>query len=144
MPEKYVAESLVEAFAGEDLSGKRILLPRAAVARDVAPAELGRRGAQVDVVEAYRTEIPEGASARAAQILSGARKPDWVVFTSSSTVTNFVNAAGTAPLEGVRVASIGPVTSAAARQRGIAVTVQAEPYTIDGLIEAILRAQGVS
>jgi len=144
MPEKYVAESLVEAFAGEDLTGKRILLPRAAVARDVVPAELARRGAQLDVVEAYRTEIPEGASARAAQIFSAARKPDWIVFTSSSTVTNFVSAAGTAPLEGVRVASIGPVTSAAARQRGLVVTVQADPFTLDGLVAAILRAEGVS
>ena len=65
MPEEYVAESLVEAFADEDLQGKRILLPRAAVARDLVPVELTRRGATVDVVEAYRTVIPEDAAARA-------------------------------------------------------------------------------
>ena len=55
MPEEYVAESLVKAFANEDLSRRRILLPRAAVARDLVPVELKRRGATVDVVEAYRT-----------------------------------------------------------------------------------------
>jgi len=144
MPEQYVAESLVEAFAGEDLTGKRILLPRAAVARDLVPVELARRGAQVDVVEAYRTEIPEGVPARAAQVFSARRKPDWITFTSSSTVVNLVRAAGVAVLEGVRVASIGPVTSAAARQRGLAVTVEADPFTLDGLVAAILRAEGVS
>ena len=144
MPEKYVAESLVEAFTGEDLTGKRILLPRAAVARDVVPAELARRGAQVDVVEAYRTVIPEEAPTLAAKIFSAARKPDWVTFTSSSTVGNFVRAAGVEALAGVRVASIGPVTTAAARRHGIQVAVEAETFTLDGLVEAILRAVGVA
>src|SRR5204863_2241371 len=63
MPTEYVAESLLEALAGDDLAGKRILLPRAAVARDLVPLELTRRGAKVDVVEAYRTEVPQDASA---------------------------------------------------------------------------------
>ena len=62
MPEEYVAESLLKAFAGEDLEGHRILLPRAAVARDLVPVELTRRGAIVDVVEAYRTVIPADAA----------------------------------------------------------------------------------
>jgi hydroxymethylbilane synthase len=144
MPGKYVAESLVEAFAGEDLTGNKILLPRAAVARDVVPAELARRGAQVDVVEAYSTAIPEEAPAMAARLFSGARKPDWITFTSSSTVVNFVRSAGAAALAGVRVASIGPVTTRAAKRHGIAVTVEAETFTIDGLVAAILRAEGVS
>jgi hydroxymethylbilane synthase len=144
VPARYVAESLVEAFAGEDLTGKRILLPRAAVARDVVPAELARRGAQVDVVEAYRTAIPEQAPALARQIFSGVRKPDWVTFTSSSTAVNFARVAGAAALEGVRVASIGPVTTGAARKHGLEVTVEAEAFTIDGLIEAILRSEGVA
>jgi uroporphyrinogen III methyltransferase/synthase len=119
------------------LTGKRILLPRAAVARDVVPVELTRRGAHVDVVEAYRTAMPEDAPARAAEIF--ARKPDWITFTSSSTVQNFVAAAGKAALDGVKVASIGPVTSNTARALGIAVTVEAAPFTIDGLVNAILR-----
>jgi uroporphyrinogen III methyltransferase/synthase len=141
MPDEYVAEKLVEAFAAEVLEGKYILLPRAALARDVVPAELGRRGARVDVVEAYRTAVPENASVLAREIFSGPRKPDWITFTSASTVTNFVAATGAGALDDVRVASIGPVTSAAAATHGIAVTVEASEFTIDGLIAAILSAE---
>ncbi len=137
MGTEYVAEGLLAAFAGYDLTGKRILLPRAAVARDLVPVELTNRGAQVDVVEAYRTAMPDHARARAAEIF--AHKPDWITFTSSSTVQNFVAAAGAGALEGVKVASIGPVTSKTARDLGIQVTVEAAKFTIDGLVEAMLR-----
>jgi uroporphyrinogen III methyltransferase/synthase len=140
MPGEYVAESLVLAFEGEELKGKRILLPRAAVARDVVPTSLRRRGAHVDVVEAYRTAIPENAPALAREIFAAGRKPDWITFTSSSTVTNFVRAAGVEALEGVRVASIGPVTTATARKLGITVTAEAATFTMEGLAEAIRRA----
>ena len=140
VPEEYVAESLVAAFEGYELGGKRILLPRAAVARDLAPAELSKRGAHVDVVEAYRTVVPRDMAARAREVFFDERKPDWITFTSSSTVANFVQAAGSNTLEGVRVASIGPVTSATARKYGLDVTVEASPYTIDGLVAAITRA----
>jgi uroporphyrinogen III methyltransferase/synthase len=139
MPEEYVAESLVEAFAGEPLAGKRILLPRAAVARDTAPDGLRARGALVDVVEAYRSEIPEGAALRASELFHGAHRPDWITFTSSSTVKNCVAAAGLEALQGIRIASIGPVTSAVCRQYGLDVTVEASPYTTAGLLEAILN-----
>jgi uroporphyrinogen III methyltransferase/synthase len=136
MGAEYVAEGLVAAFTNHDLAGRKILLPRAAVARDLVPVELTRRGAQVDVVEAYRTVMPDDAPARAAEVC--AHKPDWITFTSSSTVQNFVAAAGAAALEGVKVASIGPVTSKTARALGIGVTVEATQFTIDGLVEAIL------
>ena len=139
VPPEYVAESLVEAFAGEELHGKRMLLPRAAVARDVAPEALRARGAVVDVVEAYRTVVPEDAAERAREIF-GVRKPDWITFTSSSTVNNFVAAAGREALDGVRVASIGPVTSHTLREHGVAVDVEAPVFTTDGLIEAIMAA----
>ena len=139
MPEEYRAESLVQAFAAHDLVGKRILLPRAAVARDVVPAELTRRGAHVDVVEAYRTVVPEDAPQRAREIFTAERKADWIAFTSSSTVKNFVRAAGVEVLRGVRVASIGPVTTATARGHGLEIAAEAATYTIDGLIAAILR-----
>ena len=140
MGQEYVAESLVEALAAHDLQGQRILLPCAAVARDLAPAELARRGALVDVVEAYRTSAPEGAAAAAAEIFGAVDRPHWITFSSSSTVHNFVAAAGTAALEGVRVASIGPVTSATARRLGIQVAVEAPVFTVDGLVEAILQS----
>lgn len=137
MPAEYVAESLVRAFAQYELSGARILLPRAAVARDVAPGSLRERGAQVDVVEAYRTEIPEGAAALAREIFAAGAKPGWITFTSSSTVHHFVAAAGADALAGVRVASIGPVTSATAREYGIEVAVEAAKFTSEGLVDAI-------
>ncbi len=140
MGKEYVAESLVAAFAAEDLAGKRVLLPRAAVARDVVPVELGKRGARVDMVEAYRTVVPANAAARAADIF-GDQKPHWITFTSSSTVQNFAAVAGAGALAAVKVASIGPVTSATARSLGIEVAAEASPYTIDGLIAAILRAE---
>jgi uroporphyrinogen III methyltransferase / synthase len=140
MPPEYVAESLVAAFAGFELAGQRILLPRAAVARDVVPVELARRGALVDVVEAYRTVIPADAPALAARIFGGAAKPDWITFTSSSTVTHFVEAAGAGALQGVRVASIGPVTTATARSFGIPVSVEAGTFSISGLVEVIAAA----
>jgi uroporphyrinogen III methyltransferase/synthase len=135
MPEEYVAESLVAAFGSLNLGGRRVLLPRAALARDLVPAELARRGATVDVVEAYRTVAPENLAERAREVL--ARKPHWVTFTSSSTVKNFVAAAGREALTGVKIASIGPVTSATVREHGMAVEVEANPHTIEGLVAAI-------
>jgi uroporphyrinogen III methyltransferase/synthase len=135
MPKEYVAESLLEALAADDLAGKRVLLPRAAVARDLVPVELTRRGAMVDVVEAYRTMMPEDASTRAPEIL--ARKPHWITFTSSSAVKNFVTIAGVQPLAGVKIASIGPITSATLSEHGLTVDVEAHPHTVPGLIEAI-------
>jgi uroporphyrinogen-III synthase len=135
LPKEYVAESLLEALADDDLAGKRVLLPRAAVARDLVPVDLTRRGAIVDVVEAYRTAVPEDAVARAREVL--ARNPTWITFTSSSTVKNFVAIAG-AP-SGIRVASIGPITSATARELGLTVDVEANPHTVPGLVAAIER-----
>ncbi len=136
MPKEYVAESLVEAFASEELQSRRILLPRAAVARDVIPLELSRRGATVDVVEAYRTLAPTDLAARARAIL--ASKPHWITFTSSSTVTNFIAAAGREALLEIKIASIGRVTSATLREHDIQPTVEADPHTTGGLIKAIL------
>jgi uroporphyrinogen III methyltransferase/synthase len=140
MPEAFVAESLVEAFSKEDLRGKRILLPRAAEARELLPESLRHFGARVDVVPAYRNVIPAEARARAAKIFAGGKKPHWVTFTSSSTVRNFLDVAGAAALDGVRTASIGPVTSATLRENGIAVAAEACEFTSDGLIAAVIAA----
>ncbi len=89
---EYVAEGLLEALAPYSLTGVRMLIARAAVARDLLPAELARRGARVDVVEAYRTSTPSDLAQRAAGVLS--RKPDWMTFTSSSTAQNLIHAVG--------------------------------------------------
>ena len=139
MGKEYVAEGLLEAFGPYDLAGRRVLLPRAAVARDLVPIELVRRGARVDVVEAYRTVVPEGAAGQAGEIFGAARKPDMITFTSSSTVRNFVGVAGAASLQGVKAVSIGPVTTETARGLGIEVAASARVFTIDGLVEAVLE-----
>ena len=138
MGKEYVAEGLLEAFAPYPLAGKVVLLPRAAVARDLVPAELTRRGAHVDVVEAYRTVVPDEAARQVREVFGAAHKPDCVTFTSSSTVENFVAAAGAETLAGVPVVSIGPVTTRTARSLGIEVTAEARIFTVDGLVEAIL------
>ena len=135
---EYVAEGLLEALREYDLAGARILIARAAAARDVLPKELTRRGAQVDVVEAYRTVPPDNLATNAANSLTP--KPDWITFTSSSTVQNLVASVGVESLKGVRIASIGPVTSATLRRHGIPVSVEASVYTVSGLVEAILAA----
>jgi uroporphyrinogen III methyltransferase / synthase len=141
MPEEYVAESVVKAFASEQLAAKKILLPRAAVARDLIPTDLAKLGAQVDVVEAYRNTLPPNAGARAHEIFSSEKKPDWVTFTSSSTVKNLLAITGREALEGSRIASIGPVTSATLRAHGLKVDAEAKQFTLDGLVEAILAYQ---
>jgi uroporphyrinogen-III synthase len=122
-----------------DLEGTRILIARAAVARDLLPVELERRGATVDVVEAYRTVPPANLAENAANIL--ARKPDWITFTSSSTVHNLVDAVGASRLHGFRCASIGPVTTATLRQYGLNAAAEAGVYTIPGLAEALLASR---
>jgi len=135
VPERYVAESLVEALAELPLEGRPVLVARAAEARDVLPDALSERAAQVDVVALYETvvEQPEGAA------LARAREADYLTFTSSSTVHNLVQAVGENGLpDGARVVSIGPVTSEAAREAGLRVDAEAKRHDIDGLIEALL------
>src|SRR5215831_11951983 len=90
VPEKYVAESVIEALRGKIFKGSRVLLVRAKVARDVLPDELHKAGATVDVIEAYETVVPEGAAERLNKIFANpATRPHVVTFTSSSTATNF-------------------------------------------------------
>jgi uroporphyrinogen III methyltransferase/synthase len=130
VPPRFVAEALVEAFPA---GSGRVLLPRAAVARDTLPDGLRAKGWTVDVVEAYRTErIPVTDEAR-----ERARTADAITFTSSSTVTNFLDAAGRDALPPV-VACIGPVTAGTARAQGLRVDVEAAEHTIDGLVEALV------
>ena len=135
---EYVAEGLLRALEGFDLRGSRVLIARAAVARDILPLELANRGAQVEVVEAYRTIPPAGLASQADEVLS--RRPDWITFTSSSTVENLISAIGPAKLAGIRVASIGPVTSATLRKHNIGTEAEASVYTVPGLVNAILSA----
>ncbi len=138
VPEEYVAESVVAALSGEGLTGLRILLPRAAVARDVIPGELRGLGAVVDVLPIYETVVPADLEERAVAAFA-APKPDWITLTSSSTVKHLLAAAGPETLGGVKIASIGPVTSDMARRHGLTVTVEADQATIEALVEAVAR-----
>lgn len=136
IPDEYVAESVVAALSAEGLEGKRVLLPRAAVGRDVIPEELTRLGAHVDVLPVYETVVPP-ALAEQAQAVLAAAKPDWITLTSSSTVKNLLAAAGPELVGASKLASIGPVTSDVARRHGLTVTVEADPSTIEALLEAM-------
>jgi uroporphyrinogen-III synthase len=149
VPPKYVAESVVESLRGK-VEGQRVLLVRAAVARDVILRELREMGATVDVVEAYQTVVPESSGKKLRSVMEDPkRRPQVVTFTSSSTVRNFVallSGPGRPPhttklLDGVRLASIGPITSATLREFGLPVHVEAKEYTIAGLTRAILDDQ---
>jgi uroporphyrinogen III methyltransferase/synthase len=138
MPERFVAESLVEALSSIDV--RRVLMARASEGRDVLPDALRARGAEVDVLALYET-VAEPLSERA---LEQARTADYVTFTSSSTVHHFLEAAhgggapGTLLSPATRIASIGPVTSATLREHGLEPHVEARRHDIDGLVEALL------
>lgn len=135
VPEAFVGEGIAAAFAGHDLSNRRVLLPRAAVARDVVPDALRSLGAKVDVVEAYRTGLPEPAP------VLPAGPVDWVTFTSSSTVKNFLALGGGALLSGAKVASIGPVTSDTLRMHSVRIDAEAAESTTDALASAMAAAE---
>ena len=172
VPPQYVAESVVRTLHSR-VKEKRVLLVRAKVARDVIPHELRAAGARVDVVEAYETVAPKSSRQRLRRSLSNRRRrPQFITFTSSSTVRNFVELLGLktathhagphhagpyhggshyhsdshhasllAPpriLDGVKLASIGPITSATLRELQLPVDVEAAEYTIPGLVRAIV------
>jgi len=136
VPERSVAEALVEALEDVAVDGERVLVARAAEARDVLPEALTERGAQVDVVALYDT-VAETLDEPAREALDAA---DYVTFTSSSTVRFLLEALGSNDgLPGAaRLVSIGPITSATAREHGLSVHVEAERHDIDGLVAAIV------
>jgi uroporphyrinogen-III synthase len=165
VPEEYVAESVVKGLR-DKVNGKRVVLIRATVARDVIPEELRSAGAQVDVVEAYETVAPEKSRARLRALMkNAARRPHIVTFTSSSTAKNFAEMlsgsgalrlrSGQAPprsvadlrkikadsFNGIQFASIGPVTSATLRELQMPITIEAREFTMGGLIRAIVLAR---
>ena len=148
VPKEYVAESVVKSLRRK-VVGKRVLLARAKVARDVIPRELRKLGAKVDVVEAYETVIPRSSRVRLRAVLQKSkRRPHVITFTSSSTVRNFVSLLeeqgqdARAYIRETKMASIGPVTSASLRELGLPVDIEAKEYTIPGLIRAIVKSNG--
>ena len=138
-PKEYVAESLLESLANIS-EGQRILLARAAIARDLIPDRLRATGAIVDVVDAYRNAIPQEAPDKLRAAL--ASHIDAATFTSSSSVTHLAEVARDAgiafPFAGVKAISIGPITSATLREHNWPPDAEADPHDIPGLIAAVL------
>ena len=133
VPERFVAEGLLEALEGEPLEGRRVLVARAAEARDVLPDGLRERGAEVELLALYDT-VAEPLSQSQRESLARATH---VTFTSSSTVGFFLDGGG--EVGAARVVSIGPVTSATLRERGIEPHVEAPRHDLDGLIASIVE-----
>jgi uroporphyrinogen III methyltransferase/synthase len=144
VPEEFRAEAVAEAMRAAGIAGARVLLPRAAVAREILPVMLRAAGAEVDEVPAYETVAPRADLGELRDRLAR-RAVDLVTFTSSSTVRNFVALLGAdAPslLAGIRAACIGPVTADSARAAGLEVVVQPATYTIAAFTEAIVAFLG--
>ncbi|MGQ9509295.1 MAG: uroporphyrinogen-III synthase [Thermodesulfobacteriota bacterium] len=140
IPKEFIAESILEGFRRRSIKGKRILLARAQKARNLLPKGLESMGAEVEVIEVYRTVKPRGRGEKLKRLLME-RKVDLITFTSSSTVSNFVELLKGEELnnllQGVLIASIGPVTAKTAKSFGLKVHIQSQVYTIPGLIKAI-------
>jgi uroporphyrinogen III methyltransferase/synthase len=140
IPKEYRAEAIFEGLKKDNLRGKKILIPRARVARDVLPEELRKAGAGVDVVEVYQTVLPKENIDEIRDLLKK-RVIGAVTFTSSSTVSNFVEMLGPKEamelIAGTVVASIGPLTAEKARTLGIETTVMPKEYTIPALVRAL-------
>ena len=140
VPEEYRAEALIEVLETDSITGKRVLIPRAKVAREILPDKLREAGAEVVVPPAYEAApSSEGKNELARRL--GAGEIDCVTFTASSTVENFVGAFGPGEAVGLlaetRVVCIGPITAETARGHGLRVDTEAEEYTIPGLVEAV-------
>lgn len=138
VPGEFISEGILKSFSRTNLKGKKILIARAAQARDVLPEGLKKLGAQVDVVTAYET-ISSGKKKKELEELFKENHVDVITFTSSSTVNNFVKIMGNnfkLP-ESVKIASIGPVTAATAQKAGFTVDIHQEEYTMEGLVDAL-------
>ena len=138
VPERFVAEELAAALAPVMAPNARILLARAAGARDVLPERLRANGARVDVLETYRAIPPPDLRPRLAAHLA---EVDMVTFTSSSTVRHFVDALDATLPHLIAVACIGPITAQTARELGLRVDIIAQEYTTRGLVDAIVRSR---
>ena len=139
MPERFVAEGLLEAFARRVIRGQRVLLPRAEGARELLVDGLEAMGAHVHELKLYRAAAPENANVEALRRLR-AGEIDVATFASSSAVRNLIAMLGDdiEPLRHVLIAVIGPVTADAVRAAGLPVGVMAERYTIEGLVESLV------
>ncbi|AEH44750.1 uroporphyrin-III C-methyltransferase [Thermodesulfatator indicus DSM 15286] len=140
LPQEFRAEGLLEALLKEELAGKKVLIPRALEAREILPEKLREAGAEVEVVPAYQTILPEEEATRLKKELE--QGVDVITFTSSSTAKNLLKMLGDEArslLSEVVLASIGPITTETLKKAGFTPQVEAKEYTIPGLVKAILE-----
>lgn len=142
VPEEFVAESMIKALSGGITRGDWVLLPRAKGARSILPDALKNIGAKVNEVIIYEAISNHGVRQNVIEAVKGG-EVDYITFTSSSTVRNFVKIIGRESIETInrrcKIACIGPVTARTAGEHGLKTDIIAEQYTIDGLVEAILK-----
>jgi uroporphyrinogen-III synthase len=138
-PARFVAEGVLDALAGrDDVPGSRVLYVAAEGARDVLPNGLEALGARVDVVASYRSVADPASAAAMRSFVQSRDERSLVTFTSASAVRAFADAIGTEACAGVLAATIGPATSAAAREAGLDVCLEASRSTIPGLVDEII------
>lgn len=144
IPEVYMAEGILEAVKDIIKEGDRVLLPRADIARKALTEGLRVMGAVVEEIDIYRTTIP---TCRREDLLEILETPvDYITFTSSSTVRNFIEILGEENkhlIESSKVAVIGPITGQTAKDLGLAIDIEAEEYTIEGLVKSIREGLGI-
>ncbi len=141
VPGEYRAEAILEALSGDELKGKRFLMPRAMVAREILPEKLTEWGARVDVVPAYQTVLPKETAPEIARLFREG-EIDCLTFTSSSTVTNFFSLLPKEEilphLDKTTIACIGPITADTASEFGLKTGIMPSEYTIRGLVDSIV------
>ena len=138
---EFVAEGVLDLLSDSEVRGKRFLIPRAEKARDVLPRGITEMGGEVEVVTVYKTGLPADADIEIIRRMLEDKELDAITFTSSSTVTHLVEMLKGSDLpalvDGIALASIGPVTSSTLRECGLQVRIEADEYTIDGLVKAL-------
>ncbi len=142
VPEKYQAEYIIDGLMKEGIKGKKFLLPRAKVAREILPEKIKENGGIIDVVSVYKTVMPDTNKEEALEYLKNG-DIDYITFTSSSTVKNFFEILKGEQmdnlLKNVKLVSIGPITSETLKEKGYKPYIEAEKFTVEGLVEAILK-----
>lgn len=141
VPAKYQAEGILEGLNPAEICGRRILIPRAAEAREILPETLRQWGASVNVVQAYKTVLPQEHQLGLQELSN--EKIDVITFTSSSTVVNFLRLLDAEDpvriLDGVIIGCIGPITAQTAIDSGLRVDIVSREFTIPGLVDAIVK-----
>jgi uroporphyrinogen III methyltransferase/synthase len=143
LAKEFIAEGVLDMLPEEEVRGKRFLIPRAEKAREALPDGLRNMGGLVDVVTVYRTVLPENTDVARIKSMFAGKKMHAATFTSSSTVSHFIEMMGSEDLStllnGTLIASIGPITSATLTEKGLPVHVEAREYTIPGLVSALVE-----